>query len=103
MSRLPCSSSRALRLGRIDDGARELVIVEIGKLGMVKDVNADVRYGKGLLCEDKRDKVVTFGDGEKGPGKILMAMLFSEDDGAATVMVLLVGKGSSWLRIWNWN
>ncbi|KAB2618747.1 membrane-bound transcription factor site-1 protease-like [Pyrus ussuriensis x Pyrus communis] len=67
----------------IEESSRETVVSEIGSLGMVKDVNADVRYGRGLLAEGKRDKVGAFVDGEKRPGKILTAMSFSEADGDA--------------------
>lgn len=67
----------------IEESSREMVVSEIGSLGMVKDVNADVRYGRGLLAEGKRDKVGAFVDGEKRPGKILTAMSFSEADGDA--------------------
>lgn len=63
----------------------ELLIGEIGKLGLVKDVNADVRYGRDLLSEEKRDKVGAFVDGQKRPGKILTAMSFNEADGGDTV------------------
>ncbi|KAM1508421.1 hypothetical protein ACFX10_017735 [Malus domestica] len=67
----------------IEESSRETVVSEIGSLGMVKDVNADVRYGRGLLAEGKRDKVGAFVDGEKRPGKILTAMSFSEAGGDA--------------------
>ncbi|PQM39330.1 subtilisin-like protease SBT6.1 [Prunus yedoensis var. nudiflora] len=65
----------------IEDSAKEIVVSEIGKLGLVKDVNADMRYGRGLLAEEKRDKVGAFVDGKKRPGKILTAMSFSEAGG----------------------
>ncbi|VVA10621.1 Hypothetical predicted protein [Prunus dulcis] len=65
----------------IEDSAKEMVVSEFGKLGLVKDVNADMRYGRGLLAEEKRDKVGAFVDGKKRPGKILTAMSFSEAGG----------------------
>lgn len=65
----------------IEDSAKEIVVSGIGKLGLVKDVNADMRYGRGLLAEEKRDEVGAFVDGKKRPGKILTAMSFSEAGG----------------------
>ncbi|KAL5572655.1 hypothetical protein UlMin_022252 [Ulmus minor] len=65
----------------IEESAREGVIREIERLGLVKDVNYDVRYGRGLLREEKREKVGAFVDGKKRPGKIFTSMSFSESEG----------------------
>lgn len=59
------------------------MIGDIGKLGLVKDVNMDLSYQRGLLGEESRgrDRVGAFVDGKKRPGKIFTAMSFSEGDG----------------------
>lgn len=56
---------------------------ELERLGMVKDVNVDASYRRGLLREGKRRRarVGAFVDGKKRPGKIFTAMSFSEGEG----------------------
>ncbi|XP_028751917.1 subtilisin-like protease SBT6.1 [Neltuma alba] len=64
----------------IEDSVKEDLTEEIRKLGMVKDVNVDMSYRRGLL-KDARDRVGAFVDGKKRPGKIFTAMSFSEGQG----------------------
>lgn len=65
----------------IEEGpAREGLIGEIGRLGLVKDVSLDLSYGRGLLRESG-DRVGAFVDGMKRPGKIFTSMSFSEGEG----------------------
>jgi len=52
------------------------VIDEIKKLGLVKYVSLDMSYKRGLL----NDKVGSFFDGGKKPGKIFTKMSFCEAD-----------------------
>lgn len=67
----------------IQELAIERVVGEIGKLGLVKDVNLDLSYRRDLLGEEKRARarVGAFVDGKKRPGKIFTAMSFSEGEG----------------------
>ncbi|XP_062090783.1 subtilisin-like protease SBT6.1 [Humulus lupulus] len=60
----------------IEESAREGVIGELERLGMVKDVNVDASYTRGLLKEESRDGA--FVDGKKRPGKIFTSMSFCE-------------------------
>ncbi|KAM6582260.1 hypothetical protein CsatB_009262 [Cannabis sativa] len=60
----------------IEESAREGVIGELERLGMVKDVNVDASYTRGLLKEESRDG--RFIDENKRPGKIFTSMSFSE-------------------------
>lgn len=65
----------------IEEGpAREGLIGEIGRLGLVKDVSLDMSYGRGLLRESG-ERVGAFVDGMKRPGKIFTSMSFSEGEG----------------------
>ncbi|GLT48581.1 hypothetical protein SLA2020_221980 [Shorea laevis] len=57
----------------IEEASKDGVIMEIEKLGLVKDVNLEVSYNRGLLAG-------SFEDGKKGPGKILTSMSFSEGE-----------------------
>lgn len=59
------------------------MVGEIGKLGLVKDVNVDLSYRRDLLWEEKRARarVGAFVDGKKRPGKIFTAMSFNEGEG----------------------
>lgn len=59
------------------------MVGEIGKLGLVKDVNVDLSYRRDLLGEEKgaSARVGAFMDGKKRPGKIFTAMSFSEGGG----------------------
>ncbi|KAF7819812.1 subtilisin-like protease SBT6.1 isoform X1 [Senna tora] len=61
----------------IEDSVKDSLTEEIRKLGLVKDVNVDMSYRRGLLKEE-RDRVGAFVDGKKRPGKIFTAMSFSE-------------------------
>ena len=73
----------------IEESARDGVVREIEKLGLVKDVNVDASFRRGLLREEKRKtdsyrdrvRVGAFVDGKKRPGKIFTAMSFGEDRG----------------------
>ncbi|GMY31669.1 subtilisin-like protease SBT6.1 isoform X1, partial [Fagus crenata] len=70
----------------IQESERERLIGEIRKLGLVKDVNADLSYRRrDLLAKKRRNKgrakVGAFIDGKKRPGKIFTAMSFSEAKG----------------------
>lgn len=67
----------------IQEFAIERVVGEIGKLGLVKDVNVDLSYRRDLLWEEKRARarVGAFVDGKKRPGKIFTAMSFNEGEG----------------------
>ncbi|KAM3760108.1 hypothetical protein ACB098_01G169300 [Castanea mollissima] len=73
----------------IQESARESVIGEIQRLGLVKDVNADFSYRRrDLLAKKTRSRsrskasarVGAFVDGKKRPGKIFTAMSFSEGE-----------------------
>lgn len=64
----------------IENSVKEVLAEEIRKLGLVKDVNVDMSYRRGLL-KDGRDRVGSFADGKKRPGKIFTAMSFSEGQG----------------------
>ncbi|GKV06606.1 hypothetical protein SLEP1_g18479 [Rubroshorea leprosula] len=57
----------------IEEASKDGAIMEIEKLGLVKDVNLEVSYNRGLLAG-------SFEDGKKGPGKILTSMSFSEGE-----------------------
>lgn len=59
---------------------RESLTEEIRKLALVKDVNVDMSYRRGLL-KHGRKRVGAFVDGKKRPGKIFTAMSFSEEKG----------------------
>ncbi|GMN50537.1 hypothetical protein TIFTF001_019705 [Ficus carica] len=67
----------------IEESAREGVVREMERLGMVKDVSVDASYRRGLLREGKKRRrrgarIGAFVDGKKRPGKIFTAMSFSE-------------------------
>lgn len=73
------------------------MIGEMEGLGLVKDVNVDASYRRGLLKEEKRDRVGAFVNGEKRPGKIFTKMSFSEgeEEHRTTVMA---NSSFSWRR-----
>ncbi|XP_022729283.1 subtilisin-like protease SBT6.1 isoform X2 [Durio zibethinus] len=56
----------------IKDSVKEAVIEEIERLGLVKDVNVDLSYNRGLLGG-------AFENEQKRPGKIFTSMSFSEE------------------------
>ena len=73
----------------IQESARESVIGEIQRLGLVKDVNADFSYRRRDLLAKKTKsrsragasaRIGAFVDEKKRPGKIFTAMSFSEDE-----------------------
>ena len=65
---------------------------------MVKDVNVDATYKRGLLKEGKkRDKVGAFVDGKKRPGKIFTAMSFCEA-GEGEHRTVMSNSSFSWRR-----
>lgn len=53
------------------------VIEEIKKLGLVKYVSLDMSYKRGLM-KHRNDKVGSFVDGNKRPGKIFTRMSFCD-------------------------
>lgn len=57
----------------IEEGSGNGVIKEIERLGLVKDVNQEFSYNRGLLGG-------SFEEGEKRPGKILTSMSFREGE-----------------------
>ncbi|EOY30782.1 PREDICTED: subtilisin-like protease SBT6.1 [Theobroma cacao] len=56
----------------IKDSVKEALIGKIERLGLVKDVNVDLSYNRGLLG-------AAFENGKKRPGKIFTSMSFSEE------------------------
>ncbi|XP_027358278.1 subtilisin-like protease SBT6.1 isoform X3 [Abrus precatorius] len=56
------------------------LVEEIRKLGLVKYVNLDMSYKRGLM-NHQRDKVGAFHNGKKRPGKIFTTMSFCEAEG----------------------
>ncbi|XP_021277177.1 subtilisin-like protease SBT6.1, partial [Herrania umbratica] len=56
----------------IKDSVKEALIGKIERLGLVKDVNVDLSYNRGMLG-------AAFENGKKRPGKIFTSMSFSEE------------------------
>ncbi|KAK6236329.1 Peptidase S8/S53 domain - like 10 [Theobroma cacao] len=56
----------------IKDSVKEALIGKIERMGLVKDVNVDLSYNRGLLG-------AAFENGKKRPGKIFTSMSFSEE------------------------
>ncbi|KAG2718459.1 hypothetical protein I3760_03G221600 [Carya illinoinensis] len=90
----------------IQEIARESVIGEIRKLGLVKDVNVDLTYRRGLLGQKRKGKagagdragVGAFVDGNKRPGKIFTAMSFSEGNGGGEYYSAISNSSIRWGR-----
>ncbi|TYH08075.1 hypothetical protein ES288_A08G286400v1 [Gossypium darwinii] len=59
----------------IEGSVKEALIEEIERLGVVKDVNVDLSYNRGLLGAGGG----AFENGRKRPGKIFTSMSFSEE------------------------
>ncbi|XP_057501342.1 subtilisin-like protease SBT6.1 isoform X1 [Actinidia eriantha] len=82
----------------IEGSIREVLIGEVEKLELVKDVWADSSYHRGLFGEKTKGfgKVGAFVDGKKRPGKIFTAMSFSE--GPETCVAATSNVSISWKR-----
>ncbi|GFS41015.1 SITE-1 protease [Actinidia rufa] len=82
----------------IEGSIREVLIGEVEKLELVKDVWADSSYHRGLFGEKTKgfEKVGAFVDGKKRPGKIFTAMSFSE--GPETCVAATSNVSISWKR-----
>lgn len=64
-----------------DDDKRKVLIEELEKLELVKDVYVDMSYERGLLGKLKsRERMGAFVDGRKRPGKIFTSMSFGDGE-----------------------
>lgn len=81
-----------------DDDNRKLLIEELEKLDLVKDVYVDMSYQRSLLGKLKsRERMGAFVDGRKRPGKIFTSMSFG--DGESFVAAAITANSSiNWSR-----
>lgn len=81
-----------------DDDKRKVLIEELERLELVKDVHVDMSYERSLLGKLKtRERMGAFVDGRKRPGKIFTSMSFGDGD-SFVAAAMTANSSINWSR-----